>query len=232
MRSSRIEPLRGGGTVSESRSPSLATRWAAVLVGLSFPWILAGPAAAQEGAVERLHRFLTETRSLSADFRQRIRDEEGGLVEEAAGKVSLARPGKFRWVYEVPYEQEIVGDGALVWIYDPDLDQVTVSEVDASIGAMPAMLLYSEHPIDDAFEVRALDPQGDLDWVELLPRSEDSGFTAIRVGLGPEGLRVMELDDRLEQRIRIDFDRLETDVRFVADHFRFVPPEGADVFRR
>ena len=204
----------------------------AVLLGLVLILLQPNPAAAQDGAVERLHRFLAETRTLSADFRQRLLDEEGRLVEEAAGKVSLARPGRFRWAYEEPHSQQIVGDGKQVWIYDPDLDQVTVSELDSSLGAMPAMLLYSDRPIEDSFEVRALGAQGNLTWFELLPRAEESGFTALRIGLDPDGLKVMELDDHFDQLIRIDFDALKTNVSFPEGHFLFVPPEGADVFRR
>ena len=204
----------------------------AVLVALCL--VLPGPhgAAAQEGAVERLHRFFGQTRSLSADFRQQVLDEEGQLIEESAGRVSLARPGKFRWVYREPFEQQIVGDGSHVWIYDADLDQVTVAEAAASIGAMPAMLLYSDRPIDESFQVRALDAQNGLLWVELLPRSEDSGFTALRIGLASDGMRVLELDDSFDQLIRIDFLEVETDIRFAEDEFVFIPPDGADVFYR
>ena len=201
---------------------------------LGFGSVFPGPhgAAAQEDAVERLHRFFDETRSLSAEFRQRVLDEEGHLVEESAGRVSLARPGRFRWVYREPFEQEIVGDGSKVWIYDADLDQVTVSEAASSIGSMPAMLLYSDRAIEDSFEVRALDAREDLIWAELLPRSEDSGFTALRIGLASDGMRVLELDDSFDQLIRIDFIGVETDVGFDENHFVFVPPEGADVFHR
>lgn len=228
MRSPRFEAMR---TLGEVRSCS-RTLLAAALIGLAFALPDPRGAEAQEGALERLHRFFDETRSLRADFRQRLLDEEGQLVEEALGRVGLARPGRFRWVYEEPYEQHIVGDGSQIWIYDADLDQVTVSEADSGIGAMPALLLYSDRPIEDTFEVRALGAEDDLLWVELQPRSEDSGFTAIRIGLASEGLEVMELDDTFDQLVRIEFDNLETNVGFAEDHFRFVAPEGADVFHR
>ena len=228
MRAPRSRAMRIAGDAGGGARALLA----AALIGIGF--ILFGPhgAAAQEGAVERLHRFFDGTRSLRADFRQQLLDEEGQLVEESSGEVSLARPGKFRWVYREPFEQQIVGDGSQVWIFDADLDQVTVSEAASNIGAMPAMLLYSDRPIEDSFQMRALDARDSLLWVELLPRSEDSGFTALRIGLAPDGMRVLELDDSFDQLIRIDFVGLETDVRFAENHFLFVPPEGADVFYR
>ena len=189
-------------------------------------------AAAQEGAAERLDRFLSETRTLRAEFRQEVFDEEGALIEEATGTVTLARPGKFRWVYRDPYEQEVVGDGTQVWVYDADLDQVTVGDMDASIGSTPAILLYSDRPIEESFEVRAMGEEGVLQWIELLPRAEESAFTRVRIALAPEGMRAMELADRFDQSIRIAFTRLERNIEFDEDHFRFVVPAGADLFRR
>ena len=225
------QPRSRGVRIAGDAGSGVRAVLAAALAGISFILLGSHGAAAQEGAVERLHRFFDETRSLSAAFRQRVLDEEGRLVEESAGRVSLARPGRFRWVYREPFEQQIVGDGSQVWIYDADLEQVTVSEAAASIGSMPAMLLYSG-PIEDSFEVRALDARENLLWVELLPRSDDSGFTALRIGLGLDGMRVLELDDSFDQLIRIDFVGMETDVGFAENHFVFVPPEGADVFHR
>lgn len=226
------QPRSRGVRIAGDAGSGVRAVLAAALAGISFILLAPHGAAAKEEAVERLHRFFDETRSLSAAFRQRALDEEGYLVEESAGRVSLARPGRFRWVYREPFEQQIVSDGSQVWIYDADLEQVTVSEAAASIGAMPAMLLYSDRPIEDSFEVRALDAREDLLWVELLPRSEDSGFSALRIGLDSNGLRVLELDDSFDQLIRIDFIGVETDVGFDENHFVFVPPEGADVFHR
>ena len=205
---------------------------AAVWFGLATLLLLPSGGAAQNGAVERLQEFLTETRSLRAEFRQEIVDSSGQLIEEATGVVTLARPGKFRWEYREPYQQQVIGDGAEVWIYDPDLDQATVSDMDAGIGATPALLLYSERTLEDSFEMRSLAEEGSLKWAELLPRAEESTFTFVRIGLAPEGPKVMELGDSFDQLIRIVFERLEIDVRFDEDHFRFVPPAGVDVFRR
>ncbi len=221
------------GIAGDARRGGWDARLGAALLGIVLV-VLSGPhdAAAQEGAVQRLHRFFDETRNFRADFRQRVFDDEEHLVEESTGRVDLARPGRFRWVYREPFEQQIVGDGVRIWIYDAELDQVTVSEAASSIGSMPTALLYSDLAIEDSFEVRALDAREDLLWAELLPRGEDSEFTALRIGLGADGMRVLELDDSFDQLIRIDFVGVETNVGFAEDHFGFIPPEGADVFYR
>ena len=228
MRAPPSPPVPVGGAAPVRPSALMA----AALLGLGAVLLPPCSPAAQDGAVERLHRFLAETRALRAAFRQQVHDEDGRLVEEASGVVTLARPGRFRWVYEEPYEQEVVGDGEQVWIYDADLDQVTVSDMDSSLGTTPAMLLYSDRPIEESFEVRALGTEGALQWVELLPRSEESAFRVIRIAFAPEGLRAMDLADHFDQSIRIAFEGVETDIRVDADHFRFVVPAGADLFRR
>ena len=228
MRTLPSTPVPAGGPAAARP----CARSSAALLGLIFVLLPPCGFAAQEGAVERLQRFLAETRTLRAEFRQQLFDEDGGLVEEASGVVTLARPGRFRWVYEEPYEQQVVGDGERVWIYDADLDQVTVSDVDASLGTTPAMLLQSDRPLEDAFEVRALGTEGPLQWVELLPRGEESAFRVIRIAIAGEGLRAMDFDDDFGQSIRIAFEGLETNIHMDDDHFRFVVPAGADLYRR
>ena len=207
--------------------PRAAARAGVVLLAL-----LPFGVAAQQGAAERLQEFLAQTRSLQAEFRQEIFDASGQVIEEAEGVVSLSRPGKFRWEYREPYQQQVIGDGTEIWVYDADLDQATVSDVEAGPGATPALLLHPDRALEESFDVKSLPEEGPLQWAELLPRAGESAFTFIRIGLGPEGPRVMELGDTFDQRIRIAFERLEIDVRFDEDHFRFVPPAGVDVFRR
>ncbi len=216
------EPERTAG------SPRIAAAWAGGVLLALLPF----GGAAQNGAAERLQEFLAQTRSLQAEFRQEIHDASGHLIEESEGVVSLSRPGKFRWEYREPYQQQVIGDGTEVWVYDVDLDQATVGDMEAGLGATPALLLYSDRALEESFDVKSLGEEGPLHWAELLPRAEESTFTFIRIGLGPEGPRVMELGDAFDQHIRIAFERLELDVRFDEGHFRFVPPAGVDVFRR
>ena len=222
--------MRAGAAARGARF--LPHRSIAVLLGLVLVALPPNNAAAQQDAVERLHRFLAETRTLRADFRQELFDEDLHLLEEAHGTVTLARPGRFRWTYVHPYEQHVVGDGERVWVYDADLAQVTVSDLDPGIGATPAVLLHTDRPIEESFAVKALGEEGDLGWVELLPRTLEPAFTHIRLALDSGGLRVMELRDGFGQLTRIVFDVVEVNPRFDDDHFLFIPPAGVDVVRR
>ena len=207
-------------------------RFVAVLLALAVFAPLPGSAAAQDDSVQRLNRFLAETRTLRAEFRQTLYDEDMQLLEEASGVVLLARPGRFRWTYQRPYEQHIVSNGKRVWIYDVDLNQVTVGDVDAGMEASPALLLGRDRPLDDYFEVRGLEGQGEFGRVLLLPRREESAFEFIRIALDAGGLRVMELGDAFGQLTRLVFENMLRNAPIDDSRFRFVPPDDADVVRR
>ena len=78
------------------------------------------------GAIDKLHRFLETTKTLRADFAQIVVAKHGKRPQQSAGVMMVSRPGKFRWQIDKPYSQLLVGDGEKIWMYDPDLRQVTV----------------------------------------------------------------------------------------------------------
>src|SRR5690606_22658350 len=98
-------------------------------------------ASAHASALEQFRGFLAGTQSARAAFEQKVYDKSGRLVQEAAGSFVFQRPGRFRWVYDKPADQLIVGDGERVWIYDRELNQVTVRGLSSALGSTPAALL-------------------------------------------------------------------------------------------
>jgi len=156
-------------------------------ITLVFLCALAVPSLAANGP-DRLRAFLEQVRTLRAEFQQSIYDEDARLLDEARGMVYIARPGRFRWDYAEPYLQEIVGDGEKVWIYDSELEQVTVRPLGDALGDTPVMLLSSDEPVENRFEVRAIDGPEGFEWVGLRPLGEStlpgsaSLSTAIRSG--------------------------------------------------
>lgn len=201
---------------------------ARLLLATLLSLILAAPAAAA-GSAELL-RFFTDLRSLEARFDQLVIDPDGRLLERAGGRVQILRPGRFRWAYEAPYEQLIVTDGATLWVLDPDLDQVTVSELDTSVGNTPALLLSSEHPLDELFFIGEPEVDGDLTWLMLEPRDEETSFTRIFLAFTAGGqLNVMEIVDGFGQIVRIHYSQLRRNVPIDPALFEFTPPPGVDV---
>ena len=190
---------------------------------------LAAPAFAGNGP-ERLQAFLDQVRSLRAEFQQTLFDEDARQLDQASGMVYIQRPGRFRWDYVAPYPQEIVGDGEKVWIYDSELQQVTVRPLDDALGDTPVMLLSSDRPVEESFQVRAMDGPDGYEWAGLKPLGDQISFTEIRLGFEGDTLRIMELKDAFGQLTRLRFVNMERNPELDPTLFQFTPPEGADIF--
>ena len=185
--------------------------------------------SAMASGLEALRSFIGGTASAQGEFQQRVFDRKGKLTQEASGSLAFARPGRFRWTYAKPYAQVIVGDGAKVWVYDEDLNQVTVRRLDRALGSTPAALLAGSHEIERAFKLSEQGSKDGLEWVEAVARENDSNFETIRMGFGVAGLEVMELADSFGQRTVLKFIALRRNPKLDAAQFKFVPPKGADV---
>jgi len=208
-----------------------AARW---IVGwLAF--LLAPAALAQGGddAVARVDAYLASLKTLSADFAQVVRNRDGQVVDRASGTLSLSRPDRFRWDYRQPYLQTILADGERLWLYDSDLEQVTVRALEAGLGSTPAMLLSGSGKVGDAFVGVALEREGEWTWARLRPKQESSDFDRVGLAFDARGeLAAMELRDKLGQSTVIEFGNVRRNPALDAALFRFEPPPGADVIGR
>lgn len=194
-----------------------------ILVLLIVPGIAAG------AGTDALKSFLAQTSTAKARFAQMVLDRNMKMLQQATGTMQFSRPGKFRWEYEKPYEQTIVGDGSRLWIYDKDLNQVTVRKLDAALGASPAAILAGNNEIEKSYIVTSEGSRDGLDWLRAEPRTKDTAFERIRLGFSSQGLEAMELRDQFGQTTVIKFADLERNPKIGADVFRFTPPKGADV---
>ena len=197
-----------------------------IVIALTF--LLTG-VATHAASVETLKAFLQQTASGKAHFAQIIVDKNLKQLQQATGTMQFARPGKFRWEYDKPYEQTIVGDGSKLWIYDKDLNQVTVRKLDKALGGSPAALLAGSNEIDKIYDLTNLGSQEGLDWLEAVPKSKENAFERIRLGFKQSNLEAMELRDQFGQVTVIKLSLVERNPRISPDTFRFSPPKGADV---
>jgi outer membrane lipoprotein carrier protein len=196
----------------------------AVLAVLS---VLSSPLLA--GGVEQLHAFLDGAKTGKAVFSQTVISKSGRTPQKANGSLLFARPGKFRWTYDKPYYQLIVGDGEKLWVYDKDLNQVTVKKLGAALGASPAALLSGDKAWDEKFVLKNAGQSDGLEWLEATPKAEDGTFAGIRIGLSGNLPRTMELRDNFGQTTLLNFERFERNPAIDDGQFRFAPPKGADV---
>src|SRR5450631_2678003 len=184
---------------------------------------------ARAASIDTLKAMLQQTTSGKARFAQIVVDKNLKQLQQATGTTKFVRPGRFRWEYDKPYEQTIVGDGTKLWIYDKDLNQVTVRKLDKALGGSPAALLAGSNDIEKVYDLTNLGPQEGLDWLEAVPKSKENTFERIRLGFNQANLEAMELRDQFGQVTMIKFSSIERNPRFPPDTFKFVPPKGADV---
>ncbi len=184
-------------------------------------WLYAG---------EVLNHFLRDLQTLHAQFDQYLYDESGQLLEQSRGKMYVERPNKFRWDYQYPYSQLIVADGKKVWIYDSDLEQVTVKSLDETLGKTPAFLLSRERRVEEDFIVNQLPSKtAQLTRFELFPKDTEATFKSMRISLRGKTLLSFELADNLGQTTYIAFHNLTKNQKLQIKLFHFTPPAGVDV---
>ncbi len=188
-------------------------------------------AAAGEPSLARLQYFIGHVQSMRADFRQVQADDSGERLEESRGQMTFLRPGRFRWDYYEPYERSVVADGERLWLYEADLDQVTVRPLADGLGETPAALLTGGDDILERFEPVESWTAENIAWVRLRPRSADSDFESVAVGFSAEQLVQIEINDRLGQQTRVHFSGISVNPQIDEKGFRFEVPKGADVIR-
>jgi outer membrane lipoprotein carrier protein len=197
--------------------------------GLCFAYAaVAADSNETEGEV-LLERFLNDVSTLSARFEQSLVDENDVVIDESAGTVEIARPGRFRWANTEPYEQLLVADGVNVWNYDADLMQVTVRPQQEILKNTPALLLGGSSDVLIDFDyIGSFSDRGTV-WVRLRPKGSDSGFEQVELGFTDGQLSRMIFSDNLQQKTLIAlFDVVQNGV-IPAGRFEFSPPPGVDL---
>ncbi|WP_052365517.1 outer membrane lipoprotein chaperone LolA [Halotalea alkalilenta] len=204
---------------------------ARLLFGLGVALCASSPALAQTDPASRLTELLEPLHTYSADFQQRVQGDDGQSLQDASGHMWLARPGKFRWEVNAPYSQTVVSDGAQVYMYDPDLEQVTVRALDPKVTSTPALLLSgSAGELTSNYGV-SMRAQGDTEIFSLSPRGNDSLFESLEMTFQGQRLTGLDLVDATGQRTEIGFDSIEQNGSVDDSRFAFQIPEGADVIR-
>ncbi len=181
---------------------------------------------------DQLRNFLTGLTTLKADFEQSVLNEELTQAIRSQGTFYLQRPNKFRWDYKEPESQQIVADGRQVWLYDPELEQVSVQHQQSALRGTPALLLISGDPVENSFEVIDIGRRKNMDWVELIPRDEESQYIRILLAFVDDKLLRMEMADKLGQVTRFQFHDIQDNPTFKSTFFQFVPPENTDIYNQ
>lgn len=190
---------------------------------------------AHAGAVEQFKAFVAANKSSKGEFvQQQIKLVEGKptVGKTSSGVFLFSRPGKFIWTYKVPYEQTLQTDGEKLYIYDKDLNQVTIKSVGGALGASPAAILFGQTDLEKNFALKEVGLKQGVEWLDAIPKEKDSQFEHIGIGM-KDGLPLaLELRDNFGQVSLVTLKNVEKNPSIKADQFKFVVPAGADVFRQ
>jgi len=203
----------------------------ALAIGLGF-----SPGVYADSAQDALKRFTDGVQTFEAHFDQVQTTDKGQVSGRSSGHFWLERPGsrggpgKFRWAYEKPYQQATICDGAKLWAFDPDLNQVTVREAKAALAGTPAELLSQKTALSSAFTVKDAGAVGDTRLVNLTPKSKDSDFKSIELTLDKDGAPLrMRFADQIGGNSEVSFTEVHTNARIDPAQFQFTPPKGAEI---
>ena len=204
-------------------------RQSLLIAGLVFAGMApAAPPVADDGAA-LVNAFVNDVVTFAADFEQSLIDPDGRMLEKTSGTLEIQRPGRFRWVYQEPYEQWLVADGTNIWSYDVDLEQVTVKPQAEALANTPALLLGGSGEAMDQFEHDGSFTENGFTWVRLVPVDTESGFRRVELGFEESLLSRMVFFDNLEQTTVVVLKNVVVNEPIDAARFRFAVPDDVDV---
>ena len=187
------------------------------------------PAVACASGTGQFKVFVNTTHGARSNFTQSVVGKSGRKPQVSQGTLAFSRPGKFRWAYDKPYDQLIIGDGERLWIYDKDLNQVSIKKLGQALGSSPAALLAGDNALEKNFVIKDSGSGEGLEMIEATPKSEDSSFTRVRIGFSNNLPRVMEVVDNFGQTTTLIFSHFEPNPNLPASLFHFKPPSGTDI---
>ncbi|MFC3193810.1 outer membrane lipoprotein chaperone LolA [Marinicella sediminis] len=195
--------------------------------------MIVGYAAQAQNADPDPHKLLqalrTDLQGLTAAFKQYELDEGNRQLEINTGTVWMQSPDKFRWLYKDPIEQLIVADGEQVWVYDEDLEQVTVKEQDNALN--PIYVIINDELSNQHYDINyELSVQG-IDWVSLTPKVPSEEVKSVWLALEKNMVKQIKVFNQFDQVMVFEFYQTEKNPKLAADLFSFSPPEGVDVIR-
>jgi outer membrane lipoprotein carrier protein len=197
-------------------------------------WMLAVAGTAQASGIEQFKAFVVNTKTAKGEFLQLQMKTSNGVSKigkTSSGIFMFARPGKFIWTYTKPYDQVLQADGDKLYLYDKDLNQVTIKSLGNAIASSPAAILFGNVDLDKNFVMKDVGLKQGVDWLEATPKTKDSQFETIAIGM-KEGVPVgMELRDSFGQLSVVTLKNFEKNPSFSADQFKFVVPQGAEILR-
>jgi outer membrane lipoprotein carrier protein len=192
-------------------------------------FLLSFAAYGADTARARMEAFSKNLHSVNASFNQSVIDANGHRGDESRGTLALEAPRQFRWETTAPYQQTIVADGAKVWVYEPDLEQVSVRNQSSEEAHSPLTVLTDLSQLDSQFKSSEAGERDGLTWLKLTSKAKEPEFDYAELGFDANTLQRMRFKDQLGNTTEIRFGDWKRNPAIAAGTFKFVPPKGVDV---
>ncbi|RZA30974.1 MAG: outer membrane lipoprotein chaperone LolA [Lysobacteraceae bacterium] len=198
----------------------------AALIAASF-----AASTASAAALDQFKSFVATTKAAKGEFTQQqlTKSKSGKAAPVSSGSFVFARPGKFIWTYQKPYEQLLQADGDTLYIYDKDLNQVTTRKLGNALGSSPAAILFGSNDLEKNFTLTEAGERDGAEWLTAVPKTRDTTFEQIGIGLKGGVPVAMELKDQFGQVSLLKFTSFQRNPALGAQQFKFEVPKGADV---
>jgi len=185
-------------------------------------------------ALDQFKTFVSGTKSARGEFTQTQlrKSTTGKAAPVSSGTFVFARPGKFIWTYQKPYDQLLQADGETLYIYDKDLNQVTTRKLGNALGSSPAAILFGSNDLEQNFTLAEAGARDGLEWLNATPKSKDTTFEQIAIGLKDGAPQAMELKDNFGQTTVLKFTSFQRNPQLGAQQFKFEVPKGAEVVKQ
>lgn len=186
------------------------------------------PLAYCDEVSEALQVKLNSIRTMTAKFNQVVMANKR-QISHSSGTMALARPGHFRWQTQNPMAQLVVADGQRLWVYDEDLEQVTVKKQDKGLGGTAGLFLsgYNDTVTHD-FAV-TVKMRGNTSYFDLHAKSMKANFQRVKLTFEGSALSAIELFDQLGQHTDVRLSTIKINPTLNQALFQFKIPKGVDV---
>ncbi len=182
-------------------------------------------------AEQILDNVRKDLNALQADFVQYETDSNGVRSEDSTGLVWLNAPNQFKWEYQKPIPQLIVADGKQVWVYDEDLEQVTIKQQKSKQN--PIYVLLNKEQTEENYTVSLVENgQSDaLQWIQMLPKKPNEDVKVVWLGIDKNNLVSLKLQNQLDNVVIFEFLNVKRNPDLAKDFFSFQVPKGVEVLR-
>ncbi len=174
--------------------------------------------------------LLNKNESFQGSFNQIVFDNHGQIIEEANGKVIFKKPHFFKWIYKKPHQNQIISDGEIIYIYDPDLSQVIMSQFSQSNSNNPSLIFFQKN-IEKFFKVTTKSIDGEL-WYRCQSLSDDADYESLELKFDSQGkVLAMNIIDRLKNKILVNFEDIQINIKIDEATFLFNVPENVEIIK-